>query len=200
MLKLLPILIISLVALSLFGAEVTLPASVTKAEETMNIAVSKAREAYMKALDSEVKKFQGVLEKEKSNATKAGSLELALALKAKQDATSVESVEKSIGTGDVLGNSSRALFKSDKDVTAFINKNQKWVRVENGKRMNAIIDFKQGKFLYVDADEKPSQWNNVSLKGLVISAWDETTDFSTFDGTGCVMKRGGIEIGRLELR
>jgi hypothetical protein len=100
-----------LLACGAFGAdppekkEVQLPAPVIKAEDVMNDAVAKARTAYLKAVEAEVKRLQAVLEKEKAAATRAGSLELAMAIKAKQDALVVAEVAgKALeGAGELLG-------------------------------------------------------------------------------------------------
>jgi len=85
--------------------EVPLPAPVIKAEDAMNDAVNKARSVYIKAVEAEVKKLQAALEKEKQAATKAGNLELAMAIKAKQEAMTVDAVvaKGAESGGDLLG-------------------------------------------------------------------------------------------------
>jgi hypothetical protein len=89
--------------------EVPLPVPVVKAEEAMETAVNKALAIYLKTVEAEVKKMHATLEKEKAAATRAGNLELALAIKAKQDALTVDAVvTNAAGRGaDLLGESGK---------------------------------------------------------------------------------------------
>jgi len=89
--------------------EVPLPVPVVKAEEALETAVNKALAIYLKTVEAEVKKMQATLEKEKAAATRAGNLELALAIKAKQDALTVDAVvTNAAGRGaDLLGESGK---------------------------------------------------------------------------------------------
>jgi hypothetical protein len=85
--------------------DVPLPPAVVNAENAALAAADKARSVYIKAIEAEVKKLQAALEKEKQAATKAGNLELALAIKAKQEAMTVDAVvaKGAESGGDLLG-------------------------------------------------------------------------------------------------
>jgi hypothetical protein len=182
--------------------EVPLPAPIVKAEEAMNDAVAKARANYLKQVEAEVKKLQATLEREKAAATRAGQLEVAMAIKAKQDALVVAEVaQKALeGAGDLLGEAKKGLT-SEKDILAFLAKNPKWVRVENGTSTEAIIDVKKKTFTYLNADGTINSSANFTIsKDGIFTAWDETSDFSAFDGTKCPMKRKVFSIGFLSLK
>ncbi len=85
--------------------EVPLPFPVVNAEENMRSAVAKAQTEYLKKVEAEVKKLQATLEAEKAKATRSGLLEVALAIKAKQEALTVDAVVTNAagGGGDLLG-------------------------------------------------------------------------------------------------
>jgi len=93
--------------------EVPLPVPVVKAEEAMETAVNRALAIYLKTVEAEVKKMQAALEKAKQDATKAGNLEIAMAIKAKQDALTVDAVvaKGAESGGDLLGEGKPDLAK-----------------------------------------------------------------------------------------
>lgn len=97
-----------------------LPAPVVAAENTMNAAVDKARAAYLKSIEAEVKKLQATLEKEKATATRNGNLDLALAIKAKQDALTLEAVVaeagKKLSADELLGGDASVNLLNDKKI------------------------------------------------------------------------------------
>lgn len=154
-----------------------LPAPVVKAEETLDAAVSKAYAAYLKSVDAEVKKAQAALEKEKQAATKAGNLELALAIKAKQDALTVDAVvaeaEKKIDADELLGGAAKV------DVA----------KVIVGTWKGTTAKFKNGLVFSINKD-KTASWNNGvgtgnwTQKGNVITVTWKTGYIYTIEVNG----------------
>lgn len=111
-------LIIALVAIMLPGwsgevnTEPQLPAAVERALDTYDADVHRAQADYRKEVDRAKEKASRIIAREQERATKAGDLELALAIKAK-----AEAVDKHTAGGlaklDILGNK----IKEEQEIT-----------------------------------------------------------------------------------
>jgi len=129
--------------------EVPLPPAVVNAENAALAAADKARSVYIKAVEAEVKKLQAALEKEKQAATKAGNLELAMAIKAKQEAMTVDAVvalidERDAKNSDLLGGKTDDLVI----ISASYGAANKWVDVTE-----KLKGFSDGKTLTIKAGD-----------------------------------------------
>jgi hypothetical protein len=163
--------------------DVPLPPAVVNAENAALAAADKARSVYIKAVEAEVKKLQAMLEKEKAAATRAGNLELAMAIKAKQDAMTVDAVvaKGAESGGDLLGGD----FNEVENVVQVLT-SKKWIHngrfiytfkrdmtfvLNNTNRYGSYIISKDGKNLTLVwvSDGGKKEYGEVSSKGITVS-------------------------------
>lgn len=156
-------------AIGNLSAESRLPSSVMNAEKSMYASVARSRAIYVRSVKAEVSKAQAILQKEKEIATRAGKLELALAIKKKQD---------EIVLLEVLGLSGSAVEELDNENLKLKNHNAilgEWLVTVPG--YSAIWNFKPNGRVQVGADES-TRWK-VSGNNVIIGK--ETMEIPSLD-------------------
>jgi hypothetical protein len=153
--------------------EVPLPPAVVNAENAALAAADKARMVYVKTVEAEVKKLQAMLEKEKAAATRAGNLELALAIKAKQESITIDSVVKKLSENndplDILGDVERMKVMETLCAGEWIHLGRYDYSFSKNKTMSALGGSRTGTFeISGDAKSVVITWDSGKVKSETI--------------------------------